>query len=78
MTVYTVQYKDMNIIVICDQVCKNQPCECKKLPIFLSLLYHNLQIIYTNKTKSLSLLQNLMGFPLKLMETGYRIQNWRY
>ena len=47
----------------------------KKSLIFLSLLYHNLRIIYTNRAKSLSLLQNLMGFLLKLTETGYRIQN---
>ena len=29
----------------------------KKLPILSCLLYHNLQTIYTNKIKSLSLLQ---------------------
>ena len=33
-----------------------------KIADFLSLLYHNLRTIYINKTKSLSLLQNLMGF----------------
>ena len=30
-----------------------------------------------NKIKSLSLLQNLMGFLLKFMEMGYHIQSWR-
>ena len=45
---------------------QNKPmCEYKKLPIFPFLLYHNLQNIYTNKTKSLSLLQNLIAFLLK-------------
>ena len=47
----------------------------KKSPIFSSLLYHNLQIIYSNKIKSLSLLQNLLGFLLKFRELGYHIQS---
>ena len=34
------------------------------------LLYHNLITIYTTTTKSLSLLQNLMGFLLQLTEMG--------
>ena len=34
------------------------------------LLYHNLKTIYTTTTKSLSLLQNLMGFLLQLTEMG--------
>ena len=40
--------------------------------------YHNLRTIYTNKLKSLLLLQNLMGFLLKFTEVEYHIQSWRY
>ena len=29
------------VVIVCDWVCKNQPCECKNYR-FLSLLYHNL------------------------------------
>ena len=32
-------------------------------------------LIYTNEIKSLSLLQNLMGFLLKFTEMGYHIQS---
>ena len=42
---------------------------------FLSLLYYNLGNIYTNKIKSTSLLQNLMGFLLKFTEMGYHFQS---
>ena len=45
----------------------------KKLPIVLSLQYHNLQTNCTNTIKPLSLLQNLMGFLLKLTEMEYYI-----
>ena len=47
----------------------------KKLPIFPSLLYHNLQTVYTNAIKSLSLLQNLMGYLLRFTVMGYHIQS---
>ena len=47
----------------------------KKSPIFLSLLYHILQTVYINTIKSLSPLQNLMGFVLKFTEVGYHIQS---
>ena len=67
-----------NYSYICDQACENQPCECKKIADFLSLLYHNLLIFYVNKTKCLLLLQNLMGFLLQVMETNYINHNWRY
>ena len=63
---------------ICDRAYNNPPCECKKIADFLSLLNHNLLIIYASKIKSLSLLQNSMGFLLKLTEMVYHIQNWRY
>ena len=63
-------YKSMR-----DRACKNQPCEHKKLPIFSYLHYHNLKTIYTNMIKSLSLLQNLMGFLLKFTEMEYHIQS---
>ena len=59
----------------CDRACENQPCKHKKSLIFLSLLYHNLRTVYTNTIKSLSLLQNLMGFLLKVTEMGYHIQS---
>ena len=42
------------------------------------LLYHNLITIYTTATTSSSLLQNLMGFLLQLMEMEQFIQNERY
>ena len=47
----------------------------EKLPIFMSLLYHNLRTICTNKRKSLSLLQNLMDLFQKFTEMAYHIQN---
>ena len=40
----------------------------KNFQFLACLLYHNLITIYTITTKSLSLLQNLMGFLLQLME----------
>ena len=40
---------------------------CQFLACFL---YHNLITIYTTTTKSSSLLQNLMGFLLQIMEIG--------
>ena len=40
-----------------------------------SCLVFALQTIYTNKTKYLSLLQNLMGYVLQVMEMGYHIQS---
>ena len=49
-----------------------------KIANFLSLLNHNLITIYTTPTKSSSLLQNLMGFLLQLMEMRQYIQNRRY
>ena len=49
-----------------------------KIANFLSLLYYNLATINTNKIKSLALLQNLMGFLLKVTEMEYHIQSWRY
>ena len=36
-------------VAICDHACDNQPNECKKLPMFSSLLFRNLQTICTNK-----------------------------
>ena len=63
------------IFVICDRACENKPREHKNRRFFPSLLYPNLQTIDTNKIKSLSLLQNLMGFLLKVMEMAYYIQN---
>ena len=47
----------------------------KKSPIFPYLLYHNLRTVCTNTIKSLSLLQNLMGFLLKFTEMGYHVQS---
>ena len=44
----------------------------------LSFLYHKLITIYTTATKSLSLLQNLMGFLLQLTEIEYCILNGKY
>ena len=52
--------------------------EHKKLLIFLFLLYHNLVAIYTIATNDSSLLQNLMGFLLHLMDMRYYILNMRY
>ena len=72
---------DMHIVLsvaieaICDWACKNQPCEHKKSPFFLSLHYHNLQAIYTNTIKPLLLLQNLMGYLLKFKEMEYHIHS---
>ena len=60
---------------ICDQACKNQQWESKKLPHFPVLLYYNLQTVCTNTIKSLSLLQNLMGIHLKFTEMEYHIQS---
>ena len=68
----------MLIIINVTRSAKINHVSTKKLPIFLFLLYHNLQTTCTNKTKSLALLQNLMGFLLKFTETGYHIQSWRY
>ena len=63
-------------IIKCDRACENQPCECRKFANFFPcLLYHNLQSIYTNEIKPLSLLQNLMGFLLEFTERAYHIQN---
>ena len=45
-----------------------------KIP-FLSLLYYNLLPTNINATKSLQLLQNLMGFLLQFKKSGYYIQN---
>ena len=53
---------------ICNMWLGLQPYGHKKSPIFSSLLYHNLQTANTNNTKSLSLLQNLVGFLLKFTE----------
>ena len=50
-------------------MCNNKPREL----ILSSLLYHNLITIYTNKTKCLLLLQNLMDLLLKCTEMVYRI-----
>ena len=47
----------------------------KSLICVSSLLYHNLLTVHTNKTKSLSQLQNLMGFFLKFTEMKYHIQS---
>ena len=38
----------------------------------------NLIIIYTTATRTSSLLQNLMGFPLQLMKIRYYILRWLY
>ena len=46
----------------------------QKIAMFF-LLYHHLLTIYINATKSLPLLQNLMGFLLQFTETEYCIQN---
>ena len=49
-----------------------------KIANFLSLLYHNLISIYMTTTKSSSLLQNLMGFLLQLMEMEYILHSkWK-
>ena len=42
------------------------------------LLHHNLMTIYTDKTKFLLPMQNLMGFLLQVTETGYHNHNKRY
>ena len=44
------------VMLICDWACENQLCECKNHRLLSSFLYHNLQTICTNKTKSPSLL----------------------
>ena len=49
-----------------------------KINIHLCSIVINLWMTCTNKMKSLSLLQNLMGFLLKFTEMGYRIKSWRY
>ena len=64
--------------IICDRACKNRSSEHKKSLIFVVFLYHNIITIYTTATKSSSLLQNLMGFPLQLTEIEYCILNGRY
>ena len=63
-----------SIVTICDQACKSQPCEHKKLPTFrlFSYITYELLILMYN-IKSLSLLQNLMGFLLKFTEIEYHI-----
>ena len=50
---------------ICDWACENQPGEYKKITDFFDFA---LSIIDTNKIKSLSLPQNLMGLLLKFTE----------
>ena len=51
----------------CDRACKNQPCKYKKSPI---LCFYSIIIpVYTNMTKPLPLLQNLMGSLLQFTET---------
>ena len=62
-------------IIVTGPGLQNQLCEHEKLPIFFILLYHNLHTISTSKIKSLSLLQNLMGFLLKFAEMGYLIHS---
>ena len=64
-------------MINCDRACKNQPRKHKKSPIFSSLLYHNLRSIYSNRIKSLSLLQNIMGLLEKFTEldTTFRAEN---
>ena len=47
-------------------------------PYFSSWLYHTLIYICTTTTKSLSLLQNLMGFLLQFTEMRYFILKGRY
>ena len=64
----------LSITIIVTGPAKTNHVSAKKSPIFLYLLYHNLQTIYTNAPKSLSLLQNLMGFLLKFTEIDYQIQ----
>ena len=59
----------------CDWPCKNQQCECIIIVDFPTLLYHNLQTIYTNTTKCLPLLQNLMGFLLQFTQVEYHIHS---
>ena len=49
----------------------------KKPLIFSSWLYHNIVTICTTTTSS-SVLQNLMGFLLQVMEMGYYILKVRY
>ena len=65
----------LSLFSICDRACKNRPSEYKKLPIFVVCF---LITIYTTTTKSLSLVQNLMGFLLQLTEIEYCILNRRY
>ena len=76
----TNEYLNTNITVhlspnICDWAYENQPRQHKNHKFVLPLLYHNLQTICI---KPLSLLQNLMGFLMKLTEMEYCIQSWRY
>ena len=55
------------------------PCEHKNITnffCFCSIITY--RTICTNTIKSLPLLQNLMGFLLKLTEIKYLIQRWRY
>ena len=63
---------------ICDWAYEDRPSECKKLSIFLSLLYHNLVTFYTTATISSLLLQNLMVLLLQLTELVYFILNGKY
>ena len=44
-----------------------------KMSIFSYLLHHNLIACYTNTTKSLSLLENVVGFLLQFMEIEYSL-----
>ena len=64
-----------NIINNCDRACKCWPSEHKKSP---SLFIFALITVYTTATKSWWLLQNLMGFNLKLTDMRYYILIRRY
>ena len=66
--IYTCNIHSYVRMYICDWACKNRPSECKNHRFLACLLYYTLITTYTTATKSLSLLQNLMGFLLQLME----------
>ena len=60
--------------IVCDQVCDNQLCEFIKVAIFLDFI---LLTVYTNTTKCLALLQNLMVIHMKLQnfDTPFRTKD---
>ena len=67
-------FKDM-IMALVTRPAKINHVSTENRRFFPSLLYHNLQTLCTNKIQSLSLLQNLMGFLLKVTEMACHIPN---